>query len=285
MAGLLLAAGCQKPAPVELEDTSESEISELTALPGNSYEPDTTGLLTQHRDRYFAELVVAGVRYDTPNETHTVSLARGIIRDRMDSIVINGRKIGYRTLSVGRLLVNGLPLNIHLLRYRIGMPGFPLDTVAGPYYLLLNKDGIGGRGFTYFGNYLYTWTNTGSDVVVNASITSAEEIRVTQPTPRDPVRVRRGLNVEWIGGEEYVYLVVSIWSPEGTRPVLQMRLRSASRQIFIPPRVLQMLPAGSSQYVFSFISQSRSEAAISGYRDTVLVYSASVHNLLLSVQR
>jgi hypothetical protein len=165
------------------------------------------------------------------------------------------------------------------------MPGFPLDTVAGPYYLLLNKDGIGGRGFTYFGNYLYTWTNTGSDVVVNASITSAEEIRVTQPTPRDPVRVRRGLNVEWIGGEEYVYLVVSIWSPEGTRPVLQMRLRSASRQIFIPPRVLQMLPAGSSQYVFSFISQSRSEAAISGYRDTVLVYSASVHNLLLSVQR
>lgn len=75
--GLLLAAGCQKPAPVELEDTSDSEIFELTGLAGDSYEPDTTGLLAEDRDRYFAELVVAGVRYDTPKETHTVSLARG----------------------------------------------------------------------------------------------------------------------------------------------------------------------------------------------------------------
>jgi hypothetical protein len=280
--GILLVTGCQKPGPVELQDTSESEISEvqpISAPSDFSHDPDTTGLVAE---RYFGELVVAGIRYDAPGESHTMSLARGVFRDRTRPIVIGGRRVGYRTLDVGDLYIDGLPL--YKLQRRV--PRIPIDTLVGPFYALLNRDGVGGRGFRYFDNHRYGWTNADTNIIIDVNIVSAKDILVTRPIPQDIVRQRQNLLVEWIGGEEFVHLIVSVQlQGEPTQPILRMKLRSRLGRVVIPSNILQMLPADpSSRFVFSFISQTRSQAAMSGYPDTVLVHTASVHSLLLTVQ-
>lgn len=279
----VLLTGCQKPAPVELRDSSESEVSELQTISADSgfnHDPDTSGLIAE---RYFGELVVAGIRYDAPGGLHTVSLARGVFRDKTRPVIFNGRRVGYRTLDAGNLFIDGLPL--YKMQRRI--PGISPDTLVGSFYILSNRDGVGGRGFTYLDNHRYEWTNSASNIMIDVSTTSAKEIRVVNPVAGGLVSQLHGLLIEWIGGEEFIHLIVSIQQPDSSvRPIIKMKLRSNARRMLIPSKILQMLPVdGSSRFVFSFVSQTRSETTVSGYPDPVLVHSASIHNILLTVQR
>ena len=283
--------GCQKPGPVELQDTQGSQVLGIQAISDQNYteyEQDTTGLVASDKNQYLGQLIVSGVRYDVGNETHTVSTARAVFVDTNQPIVRNGRTLGYWSVGVGAVLIDGLPLfrTERVIRYPVS-GGFS-DTIAGWRYELLSKDGVGGRGFGYSPNHKYEWANIGSaNVSFNVQQQSARGIEVVRPTASDVVFLRQDLLVEWSGGEDVVYLIINI--PQGGRgqiPVLRMQLRSDEKRVAIPTKVLQLLPINrSSKFMFSFISQRDEQIQVQGFTGNVLVHSASIHNILLSVQR
>lgn len=281
--------GCRKPGPIELQDSSPSEIIDVQSISSASYLPneaDTTGLVARDRTLYFGELIVAGVRYDGPSVSHTVSVARAMFRNKSDSVVYNGRFLGYRTLFIGSVYIDGLPLYSVLTRIRLGVG--TTDTVVGVHYLLVNTDGVGGRGFTFTPSHIYQWRNSpGSGVVLNVDARSPKEIRVLRPTPLDHIQQREGLPVEWTGGEDTLLLIISV--PEAGRPpnpIMRLRIRSDSKRVTIPWKIIQLLPTDrSANFIFTFISLTRSAVQVSGFPDMILVHSASVHNILLAVQQ
>lgn len=283
----LSLTGCEKPGPIELQEKGTSEVTEVEPVAVGFFDDaDTTGLLASEREQYFAELVLAGIRYDTPTDSHTVALARGIFQDKGDSLIIRGKKV-YRTLDVGEIFIDGLRLNKLQRRIKFILPILPpVDTSVGVYYHLQSRDGIGGQGFRYLDSHRYEWEVVNTAGTSRILTLSAPELLVTSPHPRNVVSQRSGLTVTWRGGEESVELLVHARETGGTlRPVLKLRLRNAERRVHLAPKILRLLPVDRyQQFVFSFISRSRSETTVAGYPDAVLVHSASIHNLLLTVQ-
>ncbi len=290
VACLFAVPACRKPGPVELQDKTQSAISDVQPISSVSdfwNDSDTTGLVAADQSSYFGELVVAGVRYDSPTQSHTVSLARAIFRSSSDSIMYNGKLLGYRTLDVGGVYIDGLPLYSIPTRIKLNASGTS-DTVVGVHYQLINKDGVGGRGFTFVPSHTYQWRNSsGNPVVLNVDFRSPKEVRVVRPTPLDIILQNEGLPVEWTGGEDTLRLIISVFEVgKSPIPIMRLRIQSDSKIVTIPAKIMELLPTErSSLFVFTFVSQTRSTVQANGFPDRVLVHAASIHNLLLTVRR
>ncbi len=293
LSSLVILHGCQKPGPAELQpgnDVETIEVEPMAAVSSMFNEPDTTGLVRSDQLRYYAQIVTAGVRSDEPNRTETSSIVRVIFTNRLQPIYRGPQYVGCWALDIGTVLVDGLPLFRVPRRLRVPINGTTtiVDTVVGVEYVLRNNNGIGGRGFTYAPKHQYDWRNTGYTGISLATQTrSADEIRVLEPHTGWSVNRSNGLRVQWTGGEDTIYVVISTrGSGQNTIPFMRLKIRGDRKQIVIPPKILRLLPSeGTTQFLFSFISQTRSEATVTGYADPVLIHTASVHNILLTIQR
>lgn len=281
---VLFLAGCQAPGPVELQETKGPQVSDVQPLAAGSSVDDTTGLIAADQSSYFAQLIVSGVRSDAVSESHTLSLAHAVFFDKTQPILQNGNTLGYQTIDVGRVFIDGLPL--YKVPYRLRMPS-GIDTVVGVQYGLLNRDGIGGRGFTFIPSHRYVWTNADSNqVVLNVETQSARALRILRPTPYEVITQRQDLLIQWTGGETTLHLIISVGQFDRITPVLRMKIRGDRNQVIIPAKVMELLPTDrSSRFVFTFVSQTRSEAQAVGFPDKILVHSASIHNIHLTVQQ
>jgi len=281
--------GCRKPGPIELQDNAPSELIDVQTISSVSLlsnEADTTGVVARDRSSYFGELIVAGVRYDGPNASHTVSVARAMFRNKSDSVIYNGKLLGFRTLFIGGVFIDGLPLYSVPTRIKLGL-GLG-DTVVGVHYLLVNRDGVGGRGFTFTPSHIHQWRNSpGSGVVLNVDTRSPNEVRVVRPTPLNPIQQREGLPIEWTGGGDTVRIIISVLEAgRPPDPIMGIRIHSDSKRVTIPSKIMRLLPTErSSSFIFTFVSQTQSAVQVSGFADMILVHSASIHSILLTVQR
>lgn len=286
----LLFVGCQKPGPIELQDQQGSGVDSVqsimpsAALGGGT---DTTGLLRSDQTSYAGLLLVTGVRYDLPAESHTVSLARAFLLDKSQPVIHDGTTVGFRALDIGSTLIDGLPLYRVPYHVRFVSGGSIVDTIAGIQYGLANMDGVGGRGFTYAPGHSYEWTNIGGgSVQLSVQAASARGIIVQTPRAGDVILQREGMAVGWSGGERLVRLIISgVEAGRAPIPLLRMTIWSNVNRVRIPEKVLRLLPNNRfNWFVLTFVSERRAESQVQGFPDKVLVYSASIHNVFVRIR-
>lgn len=217
LVGLMLMAGCQKQAAIDLvDDGAQSPPIEIVTLPASSAgsifgtdDIDPAGLFTISQQKTFGQLIVAGSEFDSMAVHHQGSLARAIFFDRTAPVIINDDTVAFKTLDAGIVGIDDVPL----LKQQKRLPGFSalLDTLLGVQYSLVSRDGIGGRGFQFSGSHAYLWRSTGSGSIPPLSIegTSPPALHVTSPAPTDVIALSHDLTVRWDGGGNTVGIIIS----------------------------------------------------------------------------
>lgn len=281
---LLLLAGCDQPDPVELVD-NEIGLAELELL--NETPPpamlgmgdvDSTILFAADPVGAYGQLTIAGSVYDGLYIHTEATLARAILFDRSAPVVNqSGDTIGYHTVDVGTLTLDGVPLRQK--SKRIPLFDVPGDTVVGVQYVL--KSAV--DGITYAGAHAYEWQNPDTMLAapLAATITSPPAIRVTAPTPADVVSLQRNLRVRWEGGGATVRIVIS--DPTDMRTIIKMRVRRNRGTAVIPRSVLRLLPAENAGFVFTFSSENVTTVSVDGFADEVRVRASTSHSVFLQV--
>ena len=289
---IMLIAGCEKNASVELTEDGAGRAADLdvdnavvTQEPIDPDVQDSSGFFIPAASRYDGRLTIAGYLYDDSHSQHEVSLARAIFFDRSSPITVgsNGDTIGFRTLDLGTVMLDNIPLQRTI--ERLMNPRLSLDT-AGVSYNLINRDGLGGRGFQYSGNHAYEWSVSGSPGVPSfeATITSPAAIHIAQPTPRDAVSTNGSLKLRWTGGGDAIGITFCT-AGISQRRILQLKVKRNTGSVTIPRRLMQLLPAGHARFILELTSEQNKEVHIEGYDRPIIVRAITSHNLLLSVYR
>jgi|ERR1051326_8447102 hypothetical protein len=290
---LSFMAGCQKQGPIDLIDGgSESNPIEIITTPASSAgtifgadDIDPAGLFPVSQQKTFGQLIVAGSEFDSATVHHEGSLARAIFFDHSEPVIVNSDTIAYRSLDAGIVALDDVPLL--KLPKRLVDRTILLDTLLGVQYSLVDRDGIGGRGFQFSGGHAYRWRSSGSGSIppISLGCTSPPALHVSSPAPGDVIPLSRDLEVHWNGGGSTVGIIISDYqSDRRTRPLIQLRLRVNRGSVVIPSSLLQIL-RDRTRALFTFTSQTASTARVTGFGDDILVQAITTHHLLLTLKR
>jgi hypothetical protein len=283
--GLFLLPGCQKPGPIEiLDQTDDSDLIDLRQInpvsdtllahPGI----DTAG--PGSTQNFFGNFTFTAVRYDLPLRSDSFVHAEASLLDRTRPISINGRTIAYPSLDLGSITIDGDTLERVERRIPLMLPGH--DTLAGFLYRLKNVT-------AYSPGSVYHWKASGSSQIgaFDIPFTAALAMNVLDITPRF-VSITGPMTVHWVCANPTVTITISREGDLLQRqwvPILQMRVSNTKKGVTIPQKILEMLPVRRFQrFLFTFSSDIQFSTHISGYTEDVMIQSASVHNILLSVQ-
>ena len=289
---VVLVFGCQKPGSVEIVDEQDdSKYIEVTAL-GNTNDSifvssgiDTTGLISLENSKYFAKMILTGIRYDRTNrfgniiKTESIS-AEAIFLDKSKPIQQNGHIMTYPSFDVGNIKINSDSLNKYQRLIRLQMP--MVDSVIGYVYRLR-------KPYNYEQSYL--WSADGKDNIDSFQVpfTSANVIQVLN-LPPDTIHTSGPLYIKWQCSNPTINIIISgeediLYGQRKLRPVLNLRIKNNKGEITLPVKILQMIPLKQFQrFLFTFSSESKFITSRSGYPDPVLMYSASIHNILLNLR-
>lgn len=292
----LAGVGCEDNQPVQILDESGSQGGEeievgvvgiQTDTTGTALSVDTTGLLQSESARYAASIIVSGVQYDLPGQHHEVSFAHAVFVDLGEPVLLMGRVIGFQAMDVGKVFLDGLEL--HRIPHRLRDAASATDTVAGVRYGLLNDDGRGDPTFDYRPNHLYVWDVSGGPRVGagGASILSPGRVNVLYPTPDVEVSRERSLEILWSGARPEVIIISGVRSGANlsVQPLFKVNVPRLSRRIVLPAKMMRLLPADRfERFLFTFGASNSKEIIVQGYSSKVLLYVASVHNVVVKVR-
>ncbi len=288
----LAFAGCEKSDPVRLVDpVLDGSLLQIEPAPlhNEAFSPggeDSLGFFVPSLSRLTGKLIIAGSQYDGPAGHHEASLARAEFADPSQPEVDNDDTVGYHSFDLGYVTIDDLPLDRRLITYTNSLQ--QTDTL-GATYALLNRDGFGGRGFTYSGRHTYLWRLTGSDEVaaINLSILAPQAIHVTTPTPADNISVYQNLRMSWSGGGAVVRILISSPQPAGMPPrnLLQLRLAINTGSVLLPSRILRLLPPAQSRFLFTVISENDTTFQTDRYANDIVARVITSHSLLLHLIR
>ncbi len=278
----LIFWGCQKQGPVELIDKEDdSRLIQVQTINNSSDSVfiysgvDSTGIFGNENSRYFAKMVFSAIRFDRQFKRDSLLQAEAIFLDKSKPVRLNGRLIAYWSLDVGAVKLGNLTLNKLVHRVPLLPQG---DSIIGYRYQLRKE---------YEYTSTYTWQITGQNGIspFDTIINTPPEIRVSNLYPR-AIRISEPLNIKWRCTNDYINIIISADPVEGQQnrliPFLNLRIRNTKGEITIPVKVLKMLPIRKyTRYVFTFSSNSKSIARITGYPDNVLIHSSSIHNISL----
>ncbi|OLD63096.1 MAG: hypothetical protein AUI33_13175 [Ignavibacteria bacterium 13_1_40CM_2_61_4] len=281
----LVAAGCRKLGPVDLVDDGPTIAiaSNSTPIDGafGTEDIDSSRLFPPVESKVLGQLIVGGSVYDGPAQHHEASLARAIFFDRNAPIVLNSVTVGYKTLDAGNVSIDDVPLVPN--QKRLPLAGAAVDTVLGVQYSLVNKDGVGGRGFQFIGGHTYQWKISGFGTF-SSNVASPALLHIDSPGPNDSVSLSHNLRVRWTGGGNAIRILISqVQAGVRTRALVRLRLNSNQGGTVIPPALLQILRNERSA-LFTFSSEDTTTTTASGYPDQIRVTTSTTHNLLLSIR-
>jgi hypothetical protein len=285
---IAVAGGCQKPGPIDLNPgddggwipPSGGTIFSLLATD----DIDSSKLLPPLEVRGLGQLLIEGAEYDSRIEHHTASVARALFYDGSSPMIIAGDTV-FPTLNVGTINIDALPLSI-VDKHYTNSAG-TIDSVLGSQYLLFNKDGHGGKGFSYVSNQTYRWNCSGDGSVsaFDYDITVPQKIHVTSPTERSTIRSSSNLLMTWTGGADTVRIYIrelndgvpgKIW--------LQYLVKSNSGRANINKSLLQLLPRDQSEFMLTVASSQISTINLNGFAGDVIVQAVTSHNLIVQIR-
>jgi hypothetical protein len=275
--------GCQEIQPVSIiDENNDTQLIEMKAI-GDAVDSlfvtsgvDSSGL-GGNNGKYFARMVVTGILYDLPLRSDSISQAEAIFLDRLNPLLTNGRTSAYPSFDVGSILLNGDTLRKQLRQTRISGK----DSSLGYRYQMREND-------SYEAGKNYRWQITGNGNIDSAeiSIIAPSEIRVLNIYPQ-AILPGVPLYVKWQCANKFVNIVVSREGGQQQKtwiPTLHLKVRNSKGEVTIPEKILDLLPTNKyRRFLFTFSSESKFSINFNGYQDSVLVESASLHNILLNV--
>lgn len=283
---LVILNSCQKQSPVELvDDTDDSNLINIQSLPPSVdsvfivSNEDSSGNIGMLNSKFFAKLVLQAIRIDRPIKSDSFITADAIFLDKKNPIKIHNKIIAYPSLDVGALRFNNQIMD--KLQRRIMIP-VRVDSMIGYRYRLRNA-------FEY--NAVNSWSTNGNDTFppFEFSIDAPSQIRVKNLNPGTIIKVSEPLKVKWDCSNPEVNLFIS--AETGTLlqrqllPVLHLKIKNLKGEVTIPVRIFELLPVKRfSRYIFTFTSENKFTREISGYSEKILIYSASVHSIMLNLQ-
>jgi len=290
--------GCQKPGPIELiDETTPPQAIEIDTtseqnpvLNPNQSDVDSGGYFATLSGRAYGQIIIGGARFDAGTEHHTASIAQAIFFNQTQPLRRNGDTIGYHTIDVGEMRINGLTLFKPWRRFLLSAIPFR-DTLVGPQYVLYNKDGVGGRGFEYESKKEYTWTASGVGSIspISFTLTSTPLIEVQSPAPTEVVSLTKNLLVKISGDVEFVTVFIRRKPMHArdldSKPILKFKVAKRGQGVIIPTVMLQSLPRAHDAFLFSFLVEKNTTTTISGYPTKVLVNASYVHHIVYTVKR
>ncbi|MBI5021432.1 MAG: hypothetical protein HZB59_08355 [Ignavibacteriales bacterium] len=280
---IMLWNGCQEPQPVSIiDENSDAQLIEMNAIVGAvdslfaTSGVDSSGL-GGNSGKYFARMVVTGILYDLPLRSDSVSQAEAIFFDRLNPLITNGRTSAYPSFDVGSVLLNGDTLIKQKRHTRLS----GRDSSLGYRYQMREN-------YSYDAGKNYRWQITGNGNIDSAevSIIAPSEIRVQKI---DPQAILPGvpLYIKWQCANKFVNIVVSREGGQQQKtwiPTLHLKIRNSKGEITIPEKIMDLLPTNKyRRFLFTFSSESKFSTNFNGYQDSVLIESASLHNILLNV--
>jgi hypothetical protein len=275
--------GCQEIQPVSIiDENNDTQLIEMKAI-GDAVDSlfvtsgiDSSGL-GGNNGKYFARMVVTGILYDLPLRSDSISQAEAIFLDRLNPLLTNGRTSAYPSFDVGSILLNGDTLRKQQRQTRI----FGKDSSLGYRYQMREN-------YSYEAGKNYRWQITGNGNIDSAevSIIAPSEIRVLNIYPQ-AILPGVPLYIKWQCANKFVNIVVSREGGQQQKtwiPTLHLKVRNSKGEVTIPEKILDLLPTNKyRRFLFTFSSESKFSINFNGYQDSVLVESASLHNILLNV--
>lgn len=281
---VLFMWGCSDIQPVSIvDDSTDSELIQMNAVSLStdslfvSSGVDSSGITGDGNGKYFARMIVTGIRYDLPLRSDSLLQAEAIFLDRLNPIQANGRVNAYPSFNLGAIILNGDTLPMQQRRNRI----FGVDSLLGYKYQMR-------KSYSYESGKIYRWQVSGNNTIDSAdvSIVSPSEIRVYDISPKI-ISADVPLSIKWSCANKIVNIFISKESgllQKSWTPILHLKVRNTKGEVTIPPKILEILPIHQHQrFLFTFSSESRFTRSISGYSDSVLVEAASLHNILMNV--
>ncbi len=286
---IALISGCREQGPVALVGGGPGGPIEVVAHPPQPMPglelggADSAGIMPLPPQKVAGHIIIAGARYDGPLETVEATLGRAILFDLGSPIQLGGDRMTFKTIDMGSVDLDGIPLFKIAKRVRLMMGG---DTLIGVQYVRYNRwDG----GFRYAGGVHYTWTATGGGSLppFTTGITAPTKLLVQTPTPGTPVSAAEDLRVRWTGGGAAVHLVISNAGDAriDSRPILHIRLGKNDGGAVVPARILKLLPSTRDRFVFTFFSEASRIESLDGFPDDVLVQALTSHSIMIRMTR
>lgn len=277
---LLAVAGCQEPGPIGIvDDADDSALISVSYVGAESEtapfqsDVDTMGMPGGPSDRYFGRLLFSDVRFGLPVRAESLLCAEALFMDRSRGIQDNGKVRAYGSIDAGTIDFSGDTLLRYQRRYRYS--NSHADTIIGPAYQLRNR----------LENRLEAnWTGSGSAEMARFTVRTqyAPGIWVHEASP-PYLRPGEPLTLRWTCDNPTVGITISRQGDMLQKrwiPVLQLQVRNTKQGITIPPKVLEILPLRRTErFMLTISSEIRTAVRLHGYGDSVLVRSASLHNL------
>lgn len=283
---LILLNACQKQTPVELVDkTDDSNLINIQPLPPSLdslylvSDEDSSGNIGMLNTKFFAKLVYQSIRIDRPFRADSFTTAEAIFFDNKNPIRHNNRIIAYPSFDIGTLRFNNQIMNKFQRRIMIPLRG---DSLIGFRYHLRNA---------YEYNYTNRWSTNGQDSFppFEFTVNAPPQIRITNLVP-GTINISEPLYIKWNCSSPEINLFISTEAGNLLQrqliPILHLRIKNTKGEITIPVRILELLPVKKySRYMFTFTSEYKFTREISGYSEKILIYSASVHSIMLNLQQ
>jgi hypothetical protein len=292
---VVLLGGCHDKTPLEVTSSQPADDLEVASLQPSietslaKSTVDTTGVLNTEQSKYFATMLVSGVKYDVGSVRRTVSYSSVAFSDKNHPVELDGRRLGFRGIDLGRVQLNGMDM-IGVQRY-LHLFSFPIpggrDTAVGPLYVLANRDGRDAKEFNFRGNSKFQWDVSGGIPISSFSVATQtpDEITITSPRSTSTISKNEDLRVHWTGKPESFRIVISALRASDIQPILQINIKKLDGNITIPAKILGLLPTDTfPTFLFSFISSRTREYVVSAFSEKVFVSASSVHNVVLTLQ-
>jgi hypothetical protein len=284
--GLILVS-CDKPAPTELINDTNSETDYELLNDPSSDNYLTTGMDTSGITQDFSNLVnlisISGIKITANGSTNNLSLAQAFFFDKNKPIKNSGGNvIAYETILPGLVFFDGVMARLvdHKIRYHD--QGGPMETTIGKKYLLWSGS-IDPYTFPYNSSTNFKLNLWSGDSVMFPIQTPAEINGRVQISGHKNSKDLKAL-VQWnAGNENRVIIVISLIKHGQLFSIPIYKIRTADDGIFrVPGRLLNELHLDEfAKIIFTLV---RSKEKLDGKENNKLFLSAqSIHSIVLDL--
>jgi hypothetical protein len=282
---LILLAGCQQPADVELTpDKGQSALEVLSVVVPDTNlslgSIDTLAVLPEEQVSFRAHFLVHRVTLDAGAGKSTFAYGRVFVADT--AVRWLGQTVGFDGKNVGAVALNGATMT--QIAHRIPIPTLSVrDTsiIRGVEYVVdLTAVYLPAKGYVW--SFVPAVTGFPSQ-----SVRTPDALAVLSPLGGAVIDRDRDLLLRWEGNSGRISIVLSIFEPltRRTRPILELRPVTNTGKAVLPAKLLESLPRLKRYYVFTFILANRSGADITQpVSGKVLAQAADVYNSFVEIR-
>ena len=276
---------CNSPQPVALvEDSDPFEIEVVTNNPTEptSFGVDSSGV-SGNPVRFTNVISVAGIKQTIQGISVKSSFAQAVFFDKANPVrVMNGRLIGYSTLTPGKIFFNSEEAKFRQYRIKYGINR---DTVLGFCYRLYNRVGFGDSfnfGFNSKISFRYIPFISPADSV-SFDITTPPEIFVNYRLSGQRSNKNLNLLLEWNAGfVKNFEILVSVFDEQRdiTFPLYKIKT-SDDGKLLMPKKLLEELAVRFDKIIFTLTRKHEKQQGSS--ISELFVVSQSINSIAVDI--